>query len=193
MIQELRDPRVDPLALAREEARDDVRQSTAAMRLVLPGHVLEESRVFFNSFQLTEGEYGGGRLLKPHTRVQGTAGSRFTRLLRLELDCVIEGVQFHSALRQVGRDNDGALVTLTAAARVVFRGCQFHKEASDAGDFVTIASGGKAEFIGCTFTGGDNATFCVNNAGAAGNVHILGCYRETAAAHLAVTTVTEMT
>ena len=72
-------------------------------------------------------------------------------------------------------------VALTATACITFTGCRF-----DTG--VTIASGGKAQFIGCTFK--DSAS--VNNSGVAANVYIIGCVKSVAATHTNATIISEV-
>ena len=71
-------------------------------------------------------------------------------------------------------------VDLTLNAAVVFNNCSFD-------NVVSITTGGRAHFIGCTFR--ENAF--VNNVGVAADVYVIGCVR-TATAHINATIIAEV-
>lgn len=156
-------------------------------RVVYPGEQLLEPRVTGNSLFLLAGPHAGATLTKPNTRIVGAPGARILRLVTAQADCSFEGVTFAR-----GDNNEARLVDIAAAATVLFHNCRFEKTASDAGEFVRLAAGARAHFVGCVFGPAMAAGNVVNNAGVAANVSIIGS-NKTGQAHVNVTILAETT
>ena len=93
----------------------------------------------------------------------------------------IPTIQFH-----VDTVMNGIIVrgptSLLSSSVVLFRDCRFWDE-------VLLASGCKAIFTNCVF----EKNGAVRNNGLAANVGIIGCYRTSGIAHVAVTVILELT
>lgn len=154
---------------------------------VRSGNPVQEPRKANNAVLLLNGAHVGFKLEKDGTRVDGQPGSSVGKQSSFSASATVTGVQFVRANAQ------DALAVLSATADVTFINCQFVRSTEDAADWVQIAAGGKARFIGCSFIGIAAGGTVVNNAGAAGNVGIIGCSNKTGRPHANVTVVFETT
>lgn len=192
-IQELPDRAAAHVEQVDSYVREQHRRVLALTVFTSPGEPIKEGLISHNAVALTGGGHGGAHLEREYTELLGSSDAHIVRQVRCSSSAVITGVRFTAMQRISGRNNQDALVLLDAAAKVIFQNCRFSKEDQDGGDFVTIAAGGQAVFIGCVFEGGAVATNCVNNAGLAGDVFTVGCMRTTAAAHVNTTDSAEIT
>ncbi len=136
-----------------------------------PGEPAVSGKFSDPSFLLLAGDHGG---IAPVSggRYGGSPGAKVTRHVQCDVDCSFEGLDF---IATPGSNNNDTLVSIGAAATVRFTNCRFVKGALLSPTCVTLAAGGRAQFIGCTF-GPATATVAsvIVNAGVAGNVGVLG-------------------
>ena len=180
------------LPFQNQESREVVRKAVEGAALLLPNTPIQEARKTDNIYILADGVHGGAVLTKPFTRITGAADTVIDRLLTIKSTAIIKSVKFRGQTSDKDRNNVDQLVLVTAAARVLFQDCVFDKDDVDTGVFVEIEEGGKAEFMGCTFRGGASATAAINNNGVANDVNIGLGYNPTGIAHVAVTSLSEM-
>lgn len=137
---------------------------------------------------LLAGDHGG--LLLPADAddvLAGLPGAFFGGRVVVRSKARFEGLEFRSA------DPATALVMLHTTARVLFINCRFVRSTQDTGDWVAMANGARASFVGCQFLGVTGAGTVVNNAGVALDAGIVGCVNLTTRAHVNVTTIFEVT
>ena len=132
-------------------------------------------------------DQGGMSVQKPDTLVDCAPGAVFTKQVKVLSSCRFAGAWFKGAVA------DALVDVQSTTATAIFVNCRFTKTAGSNGDYVKIANGGKAHFIGCLFDGVQTANNTVNNAGVAGDVFIIGCSRKTTRANVNVTTIAETT
>lgn len=161
----------------------------AATRVLLPGEVIQRDDNPIGVWLLT-GEHGGMALTRANARMAGAPGAALSSTLVCNVDCKVEGVIFDGTKLASSQ----ALVTVGETATAIFIGCHFQRGLY-AGNHVTIASGGKAHFHGCTFGPASMPVGAVpvNNAGLAANVSIHGGSNKTGRAHVNVTNFGETT
>ena len=139
-----------------------------------------------NRILLLAGDFPGTTIKTPDTLLQGQPGTKMTSALNLYNSARIIGIDFTG-------QTSTALANLTAAAfPVIFQNCTFTKRQGVGGDYVVLANGAKAVFIGCFFYGAQTSGAVVNNAGAGANCGIVGCANLTGVAHVNVTNVFEV-
>lgn len=141
------------------------------LAVLRPGDAVEETLNRDNSFFLTSGDHLGFTSEKAGTKVVAAAGVRITRLVTIEQDAHIEGVEFFSP---GGENNETQLVYLTASANVTFVNCRFRRLSSQSALCVFAESGATARFVGCDFLGSNATGTVFSHAGAAGNIGVLG-------------------
>lgn len=140
---------------------------------------IKESSEVDNAITIASGDYGGWFSSKPGSIYKGlSAQSRVTRLVRIDQDCIMDGIHFRSS--EANRLN---LVFINIGATVVFRNCVFEKFSGESEAYVALgvpAAGvsAKANFIGCVFQG-PNTGSIIFNPGAAANVNTIGCHDKT--------------
>lgn len=178
------------LQVGQERTREGVRRDASALRLVHPGDIIRDERLDGDSYLLAPGDHRVGTLARAGVCIEGLAGARVTTTCTFNGDGVlISGVRFE------GPDEAAALVTVGAAARVVFVGCRFRRglRTGAAGSYVDVVAGGRAVFSGCVFDGAAVAGNVVDNTlGAIGDVQIIGCRRATALVHVNCTVIGEV-
>ena len=136
---------------------------------VIPNNIMSESQKTNNSYELSNGSYGGGQYTTPKGTVQGQGSSVFTKPHSVAATgqysfygCVFEN-------------------TVSVAGKVIYNNCRFQAE-------VDIGTTGKAIFTGCVFTDEGQIT---NNAALADCV-ATGCMRIGTSAHVNVTVLGEV-
>lgn len=139
-----------------------------------------------NNILALDGAHGGGSLEEPNTQVHGMPGSVFDSALTVENHAVFDSCTFSTT-----DSAQGALVTLSGSAKVVFRGCTFQRTYTHptSVSFVVIPSTAKAVFVNCVFAGsGNSGTYgamsasggtVISSAAAAGNVQVAFCVDHT--------------
>jgi len=197
-FRELQVVSATPLDVHNQRKRDDDQrvQASLGQQVLTPQDPVQETLTRGNAWLLGAGDHGGFNLKAPYGFLQGVPGSIIKDSnVTLEAEgLTIEGVIFLASAQQSA--NAGALVSVTSGT-VVFTHCLFLKPQSgtQSGDFVIIADGAKAIFIGCQFGPTQaNGQYAVNHLGAvATDVGIIGCSNKTGLAHNNVTTVFEVT
>lgn len=138
--------------------------------VVRPSDIVVEAKETDNCFFLLAGQHAGIVQAKNETRILGAPGATVTRQSIFKGRCIVEGLRFLSTPE--GNNKNAALVSIQANASVVFRDCIFERSSSDAADWISVASGGKAHLIGCVFVGTTTSGECINNAGPVVNVGV---------------------
>jgi len=168
--------------------RDDVRKRVDALGLTLAGETLTEKAARDNVVVLAPGVHTLPSVATPGLLVEGFGRALVkSGVLVGSADVVFDGIHFAGV--------DSPIVTVAAAARVVFRSCVFERtdaRLSAADNYVSVFAGGLAIFVGCVFRGAQTAGVIVTNAGGAANVGIVGCSNRTGRAHNNVTTIFEV-
>jgi len=131
-------------------------------------NIYNNSRDFLNSALFSSGEHKGF-VLKIQDYISGIPGTQVTA-----------NQNFSTSQNIISSIHFSGDVTLAATANVIYDKCRFDNQ-------VVISSGGKANFIGCIFYSN------VTNAGALGDVNIVGCLRQSATAHVNCTIICENT
>lgn len=189
MLQET--PRIGekPLETANRNVREAAVQPVAKLGAQIADgkSPLSEALQRDNNIAALAADFGGAMLSKPDTAIQCAPGAIFSRPVTLTQSARMVGAWF--------KGNDGGVLAnvSNAAATAIFVGCRFTKPSGANGDYITVANGARAHFIGCLFDGVQAANFAVNNAGAAGNVFIIGCSDKTTVGHNSVTVIAETT
>lgn len=168
----------------------DLQRRIGGLSLVEPLRPIQEKLQSGNAWLLLAGEHRGLNITKPAGRLHAAPGAYLSRRAVLSTSVDILGLKFGPSGES---DRALALVDVTAAASVVFYGCHFERQAEDTGFYVNIASGGRASFVGCTFSGTPAAAFAINNAGALVNVGVVGGSNRTGLGHNNVTVIWETT
>ena len=159
--------------------------------VLAPGEGLVETAARDNVFALLPGDHGGFTLTRTNTLVLGHAGARVRSQVVVRADCRLVGLHFLAA---AGRTGVLRLVDVQLTATALFERCRFEKAPNMAGDFVGMAAGSFAHFVGCLFGPAMGAgTFTVDNAGLAANASVVGCSRKTTLLHNNVTVLSETT
>tara|TARA_R110000824_G_scaffold330135_2_gene516927 strand:+ start:1888 stop:2487 length:600 start_codon:yes stop_codon:yes gene_type:complete len=156
--------------------RRRISQTVESLGVVLPGNSMTEWMEKNNIFALSPGEHGGKVLTKVDTEIHAPApGAVITRPLDITADAVIDGVMIAPS------SSEGVLVTVRAAAKVVFRGCTFEQPGAETSSHITVEDGGKAVLLGCVFRGSATSASPVvaHPAGAATDVQVAFCYNKT--------------
>ena len=180
--REARQRNIDANARLNQVERDGVAASVASMGLTViqPGTAISEDLITDNGLYLAAGLHSGATLTKNGTEIQAAPGARVDRQWKIDTTGVIRisGLRFNSG-------SQDSLVTVSATSTVVFTDCVFNKpDPAPTTAFVSIASGGKASFIGCHFTPAKtDAGFVVDNAGVALNVYLSCGVNSTGQAH----------
>jgi len=158
--------------------------------LLLPaGDAYREPQRSSNEALLLAGTHYGIDTALDWGRVGGQPGATVVGQVAVGgVGVVFQGVHFDATTRRPA----GAQVVVAATSRVVFIGCRFTRPNGLGGSFVEIAAGGHAVFVGCTFGPAVAAGNCINNAGMAAAVGIVGCYNATTVAHVNVTVIFEV-
>lgn len=158
--------------------------------LLLPaGDAYREPQRSSNEALLLAGTHYGIDTALNWGRVGGQPGATVVGQVTVTGDGIVfQGIHFDATARRPA----GAQVNVEAAGRAVFIGCRFTRPADLGGAFVSIVAGGRAVFVGCTFGPAVAAGTCVNNAGAAAAVGIVGCYNATTVAHVNATVIFEV-
>jgi hypothetical protein len=167
-----------------QQTRDELTAAFNNLGLLQENEAFVEEADRRNTFNLAPGEFGGATLKKTDSNIWGVAGGS-TIKARLSLDGrhILDGVRFANS-----PENRGLLVQMSADAVVVFRSCVFERTAGDsAPNWVAVANGGKAVFLGCMFLGDGTGGAIITHAGAAANVQVVGCYNGTGIAFAGVT------
>jgi hypothetical protein len=179
---------LDVAADVSQQARSRLQRvvSLLADEIVAPGDVAAMDKESDNTILFLSGSHGGLTVTKPRTRIIGQPGATFERLVTVDADDVVfVGCSFQSV---AGSNNEGQAVLVTSDAKCSFVDCRFRKPDTMAGDFVTVQNGGKAHFVlprfGPANSSGGN---CVNNAGAALDVNLIGLVNSTGLANVNVT------
>jgi hypothetical protein len=160
-------PALSSQGLDEQRFRDDVYKAVSSLNLKLPSSDFQTPKDFGNTALFTSGDHKAFTPKKDDF-IDAIAGANITAETTLSVNTKIDNLYFQKT------------VTLTNAASVIFNGCRFDSN-------VTIASGGTAHFIGCMFR---NSSF-INNAGAAGNVFVIGCIKNSAATHVNTTIIAQ--
>jgi|3_EtaG_2_1085321.scaffolds.fasta_scaffold139531_2 hypothetical protein len=183
--------------LTHAEVEDQLRSVVEGLGVTIfqPAQPIEEVGIRDNAMLLLAGEHRGFRISKNGTKVEGAPGAVVTRLARVNTTSgpVTKIGGIHFLARTSSSDNAASLVTVSATSRVVFNDCTFERYPMSSGDYVSIASGGTAQFFGCNFIGTQTAGFVVNNAAAVPlNVYISGSYNTTGRLHNNCTIISEL-
>lgn|SRR3990167_4002086 len=197
VLQRMRKPRAqrtDIYAQATDEQLASVIQGLAPY-VVHPWESIIEPDASDNVLLLLSGGHGGFTITKQGTHIVAQPGAVVQRRAAVEIAdghiAVIRGVHF--LCPGSGSDNADPLVSISATSRVRFVGCTFERLPLAAGNYVSILAGGRASFVACDFLGVQTAGAVVNNAGIAANVIVQGGFNLTSRAHVAVTTISELT
>ncbi len=147
-----------------QRPQDIVNQSINGLQLVPVRGQLVDTKKANNTFNLPSSTFPFYKTSSDDTSISGNNSE-------------MEGLEANHRLKVSGvRFTD--TVTLKSQAVAMFTNCYFTKQ-------VVVESGGRATFSDCVFA--EN----VNNAGAVGNVGILGCTR-LGAMHINVTIIFEV-
>lgn len=169
-------PQEGRLGLFNMLVRRRISQTVESLGVVLPGSPMTEWMEKGNVFALSPGNHGGKILTKTDTEIHAPApGAVITRPLDITADAVIDGVTVAPS------SSEGILVTVRAAAKVVFRGCTFEQPGAETSSHVNVEDGGKAVLIGCVFRGSATSASPVvaHPAGAATDVQVAFCCNKT--------------
>ena len=153
--------------------RDEVRNIAAHLNLTIPGTIITEPQKKDNMLYLAAGTFGVIILEKENTQVIGSAGTDTNKKATIKATATahISNVYFKDA------------VECENGSTTIFNNCVFDK-------LINMASGAKANFLGCSFK--DEAA--INNAGADATLaNNLGCSRTSGVAHTNSTTFGETT
>ncbi|QDP55292.1 MAG: hypothetical protein Unbinned400contig1002_22 [Prokaryotic dsDNA virus sp.] len=190
MVDELRERGEDRAGLVNRFSRD-YESGLLFKTFDWPDVPLSEVKLTGNSFNLAPGDHPGGYFEKNNLFVAGVPGSRVVGKWSIDSSFAkISGVHFFADRGVV------PLVELGPTARVLFVDCVFEMSPAADSTAVTIASGGKAFFSGCSFipelSGGTGNP--IDNSGLAANAVVIWGANFTGRAHNSVTVVTtEMT
>lgn len=137
---------------------------------VAAGNAVVESQKEQNSFELSNGEYGGAQLQSKKGTVQGQGGSTFTKehSIPTSAEYGVAGCVFSNVVNIAGK--------------VVYNNCRFEK-------LITVQNGARAIFNGCIFVDSGQID---NSLNALVNVDAVGCMRIGTPAHINVTIVGEV-
>lgn len=139
-----------------------------------------------NKLMLLAGTFSGITLRKPNTTLQGQPGTTVIGPMNLYAGSTFTNIDF------VGKTNLACVYLTATATPVIFQGCTFTKTQGIGGDYIVMQAGAKAIFIGCKFFGAQTTDFVVNNAGAATDAGIVGCYNGTGVSHNSATIIFEV-
>jgi hypothetical protein len=167
--------------------RQDAARIVAALgsRIIEAGNPIIEDRPERNALLLLSGDYGGFKISKADTHIQGVLGTRVLRRVIVDASCIIDRVHFFSP---DGNDNVELLVDVTnPTATVFFRDCAFEKRVGQTAACVRVVALARAHFIGCLFGPVGLTTGApVENLGLAANVFVSGS-NVTGRLHILVT------
>lgn len=160
--------------------------SSLATTILTPQDDITTQQTTGNRILLLAGDFPGTTIKTPDTLLQGQPGTRMTGALNLYNGARIIGIDFTG-------ETASPLVNLTATANpVIFQNCTFTKRQGIGGDYIVMAAGAKAVFIGCTFYGAQTSGNVINNAGIATDCGVLGA-NLTGVGHVNATTIFEVT
>lgn len=151
----------------------DITRLLNDLNITTPQSELKEPKLEDNVHFLSSGSFGGATFSKAYTTVGGLPDTQITRKVTIESTrSIMDGLNFRNSDSSVG-----TLILIRAAAAVLFRNCVFNMTHPDGAKvWIQMESGAKAIFSSCMWRGGDGTGGnLVNNAGAAGNVQIVGC------------------
>ena len=174
----------DVVDVNNQQSRNVLTDAFNGLNILQENEVMVESAERRNNFNLAPGEFAGPILKKMDSTIWSVAaGSTINTKLALNSRHVVDGVRFTSSV-----DNRGTLVQMSATSVVVFRSCVFHRTVSaPVPNWVAVADGGKAVFLGCMFLGDGTGGAIILSPGAAANVQVVGCYNGTGIAFAGVT------
>ena len=143
------DPIVEDRAAALEA---DITRLLNDLNITSPQSELKEPKLEDNVYFLSSGSFGGATIKSTRS--------------------IMDGLNFRNSDSSVG-----TLILIRASAVVLFRNCVFNMNHPDGEKvWIHMENGAKAIFSACMWRGGDGTGGnLVKNAGAAGNVKIVGC------------------
>jgi hypothetical protein len=170
-----------------DQAMDEVMSFINGLDLVAPGDTVLDGPLDNPANSLMSGSHSIRQLNNAGASITGVGGGASIRTpLRLSRRHIIDGVE-------IKPDEEFELdpvVSIGSLSVAVFRNCVFHRRRGNASQvWVDVASGGKAIFIGCMFLSSVDVLggVIINNAGAAANVQVVGCYNGTGLTFAGVT------
>jgi len=193
-VYELLDRLADRIGAHNQQAREDSRAIVGSLQVTTNGTAVAEPKLQDNVINLSAGDHGGMKLTKAGTIVVGSGDCNVTRQVVIDGGLIVlRGLRFVARAADDDRNNAAALVTVSATSKVIFVDCVFRKADKDFGVFMTVASGGRVNLLGCSFIGGASATNAISNAGPAANVQQAFGANTSGAAHANVATTSEIT
>lgn len=147
--------------------RDEVYRIIRSLNIKMHSDIYQTPKDTDNVALFTGG-YHKAFVAKAEDVISGVPGTIVDVPVSIDVVTQISNIHFTSTM------------AVTATGAVVFNNCSFD-------GVVSIASGGRGHFIGCTFR--DKGV--VSNTGAPANVYIIGCVRTTTA-HTLVTVIAEV-
>lgn len=193
-FRELQTVQSTPLDTHNQAKRDDDQriQASLGQQILTPQDPLTEVRTTDNAWLLGSGDHGGLAIKAPNGSLIGVPGAvvKDTLATISAEGTLISGVTFQATTAQAA---SAARLVDVLSGTVVFTNCRFEKTLGGTtdGDFVRIADGAKAVFIGCFF-GPVQTTgaLCVNHLGTtATDVGLIGTSNKTGLADANVTVV----
>lgn len=151
----------------------DITRLLNDLSITNPGSEIDEPKNEDNVYFLSSGFFGGANITKPYTMIGGLPDTQITRHVTIKSTrAIIDGVTFRNSDSSTGR-----LILIQSSSAVLFRNCVFNMTHPDGAKiWIAMEDGAKAVFNGCMWRGGDGTGGnLVSNAGAAGNVQIVGC------------------
>jgi hypothetical protein len=167
---------------AMEPPVEEATKELAELGLLKQGDPLAEG-AFRSSHVLPPGQYQGATVAKDGTVWQGLGMPTVQTQVRVEADARFVGIEFLST-----PDNTAEQVRILSGAVARFTGCRFARPTHHDSVHIINDNGAEAVFVDCEFEGGAGAASPITNAGAAGDVDVIGGVNRTGAAIAGCTT-----